>query len=127
MSVPPLILACRKAASIVRGGGRGLWRPRLHDHVHISSENTRAKHHFAAFENGQNWPLRHHFIASFPQFRGHILYVSEQIARQHEGVGKMAGEMRDGIRKVLNKRASKSAGKTVYSYKVPYRTASGKQ
>lgn len=39
----------------------------------------------------------------------------------------MADEMRDGIRKVLNKRASKRAGKNVFSYKVPYRDANGKQ
>ncbi|MEU8119779.1 tyrosine-type recombinase/integrase [Spirillospora sp. NPDC049024] len=37
------------------------------------------------------------------------------------------GEMRDGIRKVRNARASKSAGKDVYSFKVPYRDANGKQ
>lgn len=37
------------------------------------------------------------------------------------------GEMRDGIRKVRNARASKSAGKDVFSYKVPYRDANGKQ
>jgi integrase len=39
----------------------------------------------------------------------------------------MAAEMRDGIRKVLNKRESKRTGKNVYSYKVPYRDANGKQ
>ncbi|GAA2442062.1 site-specific integrase [Actinomadura vinacea] len=37
------------------------------------------------------------------------------------------GEMRDGIRKVRNARASKQAGKDVYSFKVPYRDANGKQ
>ncbi|MEW2356543.1 site-specific integrase [Spirillospora sp. NPDC029432] len=37
------------------------------------------------------------------------------------------GEMRDGIRKVRNARASKAAGKDVYSFKVPYRDANGKQ
>ncbi|MGI5206353.1 tyrosine-type recombinase/integrase [Spirillospora sp. CA-108201] len=37
------------------------------------------------------------------------------------------GEMRDGIRRVRNARASKSAGKDVYSFKVPYRDANGKQ
>lgn len=37
------------------------------------------------------------------------------------------GEMRDGIRKVRNARASKTAGKDVYSFKVPYRDANGKQ
>jgi integrase len=37
------------------------------------------------------------------------------------------GEMRDGIRKVGNARASKAAGKDVYSFKVPYRDANGKQ
>src|SRR5512139_606927 len=37
------------------------------------------------------------------------------------------GEMRDGIRKVRNARASKNAGKAVYSFKVPYRDANGKQ
>jgi integrase len=37
------------------------------------------------------------------------------------------GEMRDGIRKVRNARASKEAGKDVYSFKVPYRDANGKQ
>jgi integrase len=37
------------------------------------------------------------------------------------------GEMRDGIRKVRNARASKRAGKDVYSFKVPYRDANGKQ
>src|SRR5512139_1806422 len=35
--------------------------------------------------------------------------------------------MRDGIRKVRNARASKNAGKAVYSFKVPYRDANGKQ
>ncbi|SEG93314.1 Site-specific recombinase XerD [Thermomonospora echinospora] len=35
--------------------------------------------------------------------------------------------MRDGVRKVLNKRESKRLGKDVYSWKVPYRDANGKQ
>ncbi|WP_198679328.1 tyrosine-type recombinase/integrase [Thermomonospora amylolytica] len=37
------------------------------------------------------------------------------------------GEMRDGIRKILNKRESRRQGKNVYSWKVPYRDANGKQ
>ncbi|MFW5415811.1 site-specific integrase [Nocardiopsis sp. CNT-189] len=38
-----------------------------------------------------------------------------------------AGEMREGIRKVERKRESKRSGRTVYAYKVPYRTPAGKQ
>jgi hypothetical protein len=45
----------------------------------------------------------------------------------HMGCEWQDGEMRDGIRKVLNKRESKRSGKVVYSWKVPYRDANGKQ
>lgn len=38
-----------------------------------------------------------------------------------------AGEMREGILKVYRKRESKQRGRPVYSYKVPYRDATGKQ
>ncbi|TMQ89681.1 site-specific integrase [Actinomadura soli] len=89
---------------------------------------SRGRQPLAAKMKGPLVVARRAIVSTFPRVNTHKMVstaVKERLvvmAREWRD-----GEMRDGIRKVRNARASKEAGKDVYSFKVPYRDANGKQ